>query len=96
MAENIIESEGAGLPIAIIRPSIVAAAWKDPYPGKINPTNEWGLNKEDLHLPLACNSLNILFTFHFQYFSGWVDNFNAATGVLAGARKGILRTAFIK
>ena len=28
--------------------------------------------------------------------AGWVDNFNAATGVLAGAGKGILRTAFIK
>jgi len=59
LAENIIESEGEGLPIAIIRPSIVAASWKDPFPG-------------------------------------WVDNFNAATGVLAGAGKGILRTAFIK
>jgi len=59
LAENILEIEGKGLPVAIIRPSIVAAAWKDPFPG-------------------------------------WVDNFNAATGVLAGAGKGILRTAFIK
>lgn len=59
LAENILETDGAGLPIAIIRPSIVAASWKDPFPG-------------------------------------WVDNFNAATGVLAGAGKGILRTAFIK
>jgi len=59
LAENILETEGAGLPISIIRPSIVAAAWRDPVPG-------------------------------------WVDNFNAATGVLAGAGKGILRTAFIK
>lgn len=59
LAENILAVEGRGLPIAIIRPSIVAAAWRDPFPG-------------------------------------WVDNFNAATGVLAGAGKGILRTAFIK
>ena len=33
LAENILESEGAGLPISIIRPSIVAAAWRDPMPG---------------------------------------------------------------
>ena len=33
LAENILESEGAGLPISIIRPSIVAAAWRDPVPG---------------------------------------------------------------
>lgn len=59
LAENILAVEGRGLPIAIIRPSIVAAAWRDPFPG-------------------------------------WVDNFNAATGVLAGAGKGIMRTAFIK
>jgi len=59
LAENILETEGKNLPLAIIRPSIVAASWKEPAPG-------------------------------------WVDNFNAATGVLAGAGKGILRTAFIK
>jgi len=59
LAENILETEGVGLPISIIRPSIVAASWREPFPG-------------------------------------WVDNFNAATGVLAGAGKGILRTAFIK
>ena len=33
LAENILETEGAGLPISIIRPSIVAAAWRDPFPG---------------------------------------------------------------
>ena len=33
LAENILETEGAGLPISIIRPSIVAAAWKEPAPG---------------------------------------------------------------
>ena len=33
VAENLLVSEGAGLPIAIVRPSIVAAAWKEPLPG---------------------------------------------------------------
>ena len=35
LAENILAVEGKGLPIAIIRPSIVAAAWKDPFPGML-------------------------------------------------------------
>ena len=83
LAENIIESEGEGLPIAIIRPSIVAAAWQDPFPGMINPISDGGRQ---------LSSIDKL----TEFFSGWVDNFNAATGVLAGAGKGILRTAFIK
>lgn len=33
LAENILETEGLGLPISIIRPSIVAASWRDPFPG---------------------------------------------------------------
>ena len=33
LAENILAVEGKGLPIAIIRPSIVAAAWREPFPG---------------------------------------------------------------
>ena len=59
LAENVLQTEGKKLPLAILRPSIVSATWRDPVPG-------------------------------------WVDNFNAATGVLAGAGKGILRTAYIK
>ena len=33
LAENVLASEGAGLPISIIRPSIVAASWKEPFAG---------------------------------------------------------------
>ena len=40
LAENILEIEGKGLPVAIIRPSIVAAAWKDPFPGRQLCLNE--------------------------------------------------------
>ena len=59
LAENVLLTEGAGLPIVIIRPSIVTAAWKEPFPG-------------------------------------WVDNFNGATGVLAGAGAGLMRTLLCK
>ena len=30
LAESLIVSEGEGLPIAIVRPSIVTATWKEP------------------------------------------------------------------
>eukprot|EP00090_Calanus_glacialis_P045488 TRINITY_DN847_c0_g1_i3.p1 TRINITY_DN847_c0_g1~~TRINITY_DN847_c0_g1_i3.p1 ORF type:complete len:495 (-),score=113.85 TRINITY_DN847_c0_g1_i3:79-1563(-) len=59
LAETVLHTEGAGLPLAIIRPSIVTAAWKEPFPG-------------------------------------WVDNFNGATGVLAGAGAGLMRTLYCK
>jgi len=59
LAENVIKTEGKGLPIVIIRPSIVTASWKEPFPG-------------------------------------WIDNFNGATGVIAAAGKGIMRTLFCK
>ncbi|KAK6645006.1 hypothetical protein RUM43_001282 [Polyplax serrata] len=55
LAEHIVLKESVGLPTAIVRPSIVTAAWKEPLPG-------------------------------------WIDNLNGATGLLAGAGKGILRT----
>ena len=35
LAEAVLHTEGAGLPLAIIRPSIVTAAWKEPFPGKL-------------------------------------------------------------
>ena len=41
LAENILESEGPGLPISIIRPSIVAAAWRDPVPGEERERGLW-------------------------------------------------------
>ena len=35
LAETILLKEGQGLPIVIIRPSIVTGAWKEPMPGRI-------------------------------------------------------------
>lgn len=32
LAEHLLITEGADLPLAIIRPSIVGAAWKEPFP----------------------------------------------------------------
>ena len=32
LAEWILLTEGAGLPIAVVRPSIVGATWKEPFP----------------------------------------------------------------
>ncbi|XP_072758219.1 putative fatty acyl-CoA reductase CG5065 isoform X2 [Anoplolepis gracilipes] len=36
LAEQIVLSKGSGLPIAIVRPSIVCAAYQEPYPGWID------------------------------------------------------------
>ncbi|XP_059487923.1 putative fatty acyl-CoA reductase CG5065 [Neocloeon triangulifer] len=55
LAEHVLVRESGNLPVAIVRPSIVTAAWKDPI-------------------------------------SGWVDNLNGPTGMIAGAGKGVLRT----
>ncbi|EEB16462.1 male sterility domain-containing protein, putative [Pediculus humanus corporis] len=39
LAEHIVLKEGVGLPVAIVRPSIVTAAWKEPLPGWIDNLN---------------------------------------------------------
>ncbi|KAG5319775.1 FACR1 reductase, partial [Acromyrmex heyeri] len=38
LAEQIVVSKGSGLPIAIVRPSIVCAAYQEPFPGWIDNT----------------------------------------------------------
>ncbi|XP_077866406.1 fatty acyl-CoA reductase 1-like, partial [Saccoglossus kowalevskii] len=35
----VLAEEGAGLPVAIVRPSIVGASWKEPMPGWIDNFN---------------------------------------------------------
>jgi len=39
LAENILVTEGAGLPICIVRPSIVTASWREPVPGWVDNLN---------------------------------------------------------
>lgn len=36
LAENLIMTKGTGLPIAIVRPSIVCAAYQEPFPGWVD------------------------------------------------------------
>lgn len=39
LAEHILVNEGKDLPLAIVRPSIVGASWKEPFPGWIDNYN---------------------------------------------------------
>jgi len=39
MAEQLVQDEGAGLPICIVRPSIVVSTWKEPVPGWVDNLN---------------------------------------------------------
>ena len=39
LAETLLIEEGGDLPLAIVRPSIVTAAWKEPHPGWIDNYN---------------------------------------------------------
>eukprot|EP00051_Salpingoeca_urceolata_P014934 m.190660 g.190660 ORF g.190660 m.190660 type:complete len:534 (+) comp18238_c0_seq3:853-2454(+) len=39
IAESIVAKEGQGLPLAIVRPSIVSASWREPYPGWVDNFN---------------------------------------------------------
>lgn len=39
LAENLLVDECGSLPVAIVRPSIVSAAWKEPFPGWIDNLN---------------------------------------------------------
>lgn len=36
LAEQLVMTKGAGLPIAIVRPSIVCAAYQEPFPGWVD------------------------------------------------------------
>jgi len=39
LGESLLQKEGGDLPIAIVRPSMVAAAWKEPIPGWVENLN---------------------------------------------------------
>ena len=39
LAESLLASESVGLPVAVMRPSIVAASWKEPRPGWVDNYN---------------------------------------------------------
>ena len=39
LAESLLAKESTGLPVAVMRPSIVAASWKEPRPGWVDNYN---------------------------------------------------------
>lgn len=39
LAEHLLVNEGKDMPLAIVRPSIVGASWKEPFPGWIDNYN---------------------------------------------------------
>lgn len=39
LSESLVAEEGGDLPVAIVRPSIVAASWKEPFPGWVDALN---------------------------------------------------------
>lgn len=39
LAENLLFAESNSVPVAIVRPSIVTAAWREPYPGWVDNIN---------------------------------------------------------
>ena len=79
MAEQLVQDEGAGLPICIVRPSIVVSTWKVHF--------EWE-KKCDIHVYQESNNLK-------EPVPGWVDNLNGPTGLFLIAGIGVMRTAVI-
>lgn len=39
IAETLLEQEGKGLPIAIVRPSTIGASWKEPFSGWVEKSS---------------------------------------------------------
>lgn len=75
LAEQIIQIEGAGLPIAIVRPSIVSAAYKEPSPGWIDVLN----GPTGLILIIVTKCYN-----NFKHITSFV-------GLIASGGKGFIR-----
>ncbi|KAH6935251.1 hypothetical protein HPB50_004820 [Hyalomma asiaticum] len=57
LAESLVLKERANLQVAVVRPSIVTAAWKEPFPG-------------------------------------WIDNYNATTGIIVVGGLGLLHSVY--
>ena len=39
LGESVVQAEGGSLPVAIVRPSMVVAAWREPLPGWVENLN---------------------------------------------------------
>lgn len=63
LAETLLIEESGTLPVAIVRPSIVTAAWKEPYPGWVDnfngPTGLIVATSKGILRSMHCNSSSI-------------------------------------
>lgn len=64
LAEQIILDKGKGLPIAIVRPSIIGAAEKEPVPGWVD--NAFGMT--GIYVKKQKKMLITLLTLHGKYY----------------------------
>ena len=48
LAEHLLVKEAGDMPVAIVRPSIVGASWKEPLPVSISSQYFSGTNKESI------------------------------------------------
>ncbi|GFO50602.1 fatty acyl-coa reductase [Plakobranchus ocellatus] len=101
LAEYLLVEESKGLPVAIVRPSIVGASWSEPVPGWVDNLNgptgllvaalaEYLLVEESKGLPVAIVRPSIVGASWSEPVPGWVDNLNGPTGLLVAIGKGLL------
>ena len=50
LAEHLLVNEGKPMPLTIVRPSIVTASWKEPFPGWIDNYN----GPSGLYVAVSC------------------------------------------
>ena len=81
MAEQLVQDEGGGLPICIVRPSIVVSTWKVHFKNRKMWEKKWSESEESTNLK--------------EPVPGWVDNLNGPTGLFLIAGIGVMRTAVI-
>ena len=98
MAEQLVQDEGAGLPICIVRPSIVVSTWK------VRVVYSQSYTISCMLYTISC-ILSVVYYPSKMWFSseinvqepvpGWVDNLNGPTGLFLIAGIGVMRTAVI-
>ena len=98
MAEQLVQDEGAGLPICIVRPSIVVSTWK------VRVVYYQSYTISCMLYTISC-ILSVVYYPSKMWFSseinaqepvpGWVDNLNGPTGLFLIAGIGVMRTAVI-
>lgn len=74
LAEYLVQQEASHLNVAIVRPSIVGASWKEPFPVS---------NGESSIIQLRRRELQVLKALLLQ---GWIDNFNGPSGIFIAVR----------